>query len=235
MELDQTINRQFHNGKGGLRKSLQCLEEGEENIPEYFDAHDVRKPADVYVQGKLDDILEELFEARRRLEKLLSRGELVAYDKVLARYLKHDALYEKLKRDIYKDYNELEQVNQVASGAADEKTSMEKQLLKTANRQPEFNRQIVNEDAYYKFLAYSGNLHQKRAANPKATHGDLEISAGYHRFESFYQDTLLEDAKIPAREIDPSVFEAKPRAPQLSGSDRQDAGFLDMPGRREQF
>lgn len=88
--------------------------------------HDVRQPADVYVQGKLDDVLEELFDARRRLEKFLSRGELVAYDKVLARYLKHDVLYAKLKREIYKDYNELAQTNQIASGAADEKTSMEK-------------------------------------------------------------------------------------------------------------
>lgn len=87
------------------------MQDGIEDIPEYFDEHDVRKPADVYVQGKLDDILEELFEARRRLEKFLSRGELVAYDKVMTRYLKHDVLYDKLKREIYKDYNELEQVN----------------------------------------------------------------------------------------------------------------------------
>jgi len=50
-----------------------------------------------------------------------------------------------------------------------------------------------------------------------------------------YQEQLLADAKVPARPIDPSVFEAKVRAPQLSGSDRQDAGFLDMRGRREQF
>ena len=108
-------------------------------------------------------------------------------------------------------------------------------MLKTTNRQPEFNKGVVNEDAFYKFLAYSGNLQKKRAENPKATHGDLEASAGYHRFEAMYQETLLNDAKEPARPIDPSVFEAKPRAPQLSGSDRQDAGFLDMRGRREQF
>ena len=108
-------------------------------------------------------------------------------------------------------------------------------MLKTQNRQPEFNKGIVNEDAFYKFLAYSGNLHQNRAKDYKGTHGDLQISAGFHRFESFYQDTLLDEARVPARPIDESVFEAKPRAPQLSGSDRQDAGFLDMDGRREKF
>jgi len=55
-------------------------------------------------------------------------------------------------------------------------------MLKTANRQPDFNKGIINEDAFYKFLAYSGNLQKKRAENPKATHGDLEIAAGFHKF-----------------------------------------------------
>ena len=77
-------------------------------IPEFFDHHDVRKPADLYVMDKLQESLDELFAARRNLEKHLSRGELVAYDKVLAKYLTHDTLLGKLKREIYKDYNELE-------------------------------------------------------------------------------------------------------------------------------
>lgn len=87
------------------------LEEEHCVIPDYFEENDVRKPADVYVQEKLWGIQCQLFEARRSLEKNLSRQELIAYDQVMAKYLEYDVLSEKLKREIYKDFNELDQMN----------------------------------------------------------------------------------------------------------------------------
>ena len=80
MDLDIAVNRQLHQGKGGLSRELREMEEGSDVIPPFFDFYDVRKPAHLYVQDKLRDILEELFAARRSLEKHLSRSELVAYD-----------------------------------------------------------------------------------------------------------------------------------------------------------
>lgn len=132
-------------------------------IPEYFEAHDVRKPAGVYVKDKLRGILDELFESRRNLEQHLSRSELVAYDQVLAKYLKHDILVTKLKREIYKDYNGLEQANQVLSHSEENERNLRKQSKKTRNSQPDFNRDVVNEDAFYKLLAFNGNLQKKRS------------------------------------------------------------------------
>lgn len=111
MELDVTVNRRLNNKKSGLSKVLSELEEEHCVIPEYFDQHDVRKPADVYVQEKLWQIQYQLFEARRSLEKNLSRQELVAYDQVMSKYLEYDVLSEKLKREIYNDFNELDQMN----------------------------------------------------------------------------------------------------------------------------
>lgn len=111
MELDIAVNKQLHNNMGGLSNALRAMGDDDFLIPEFYDTYDVRKPADLYVKDKLQCILNELFDARRKLEKNLSRGELVAYDKVLAKYLTHDNLYSKLKREIYKDYNELEQFN----------------------------------------------------------------------------------------------------------------------------
>jgi hypothetical protein len=108
LELDIAVNRQLHNNKGGLSQALRDMGDENYHIPEYFDTHDVRKPADIYVKDKLQGILDELFGARRKLEKHLSRSELVAYDKVLTKYLTHENLLGKLKREIYKDYNELE-------------------------------------------------------------------------------------------------------------------------------
>ena len=70
-------------------------------------------PADVYVMRQFDRILEEVFEGRLKIEKHLSRAELLAYDRVLARYLKKDIVMQKLRREVYLDYNALGQANQM--------------------------------------------------------------------------------------------------------------------------
>jgi len=52
---------------------------------------------------------------------------------VLAKYLKHDVLFEKLRREVYRDYNELEQSAQMAAHEVDNQRSREKQAMKTRN------------------------------------------------------------------------------------------------------
>jgi hypothetical protein len=66
---------------------------------------DVRKPADKYVIDKLHKILESIFNCRRKVEKTLSRGELIAYDHVIAKMLDPQVLLGKLRFDIYQDMN----------------------------------------------------------------------------------------------------------------------------------
>lgn len=56
-------------------------------VPEYFELFDVRKPAKQYVDDKLMMVVREAFDVRAQLEKNMTRAELVAFDKVLARYL----------------------------------------------------------------------------------------------------------------------------------------------------
>jgi hypothetical protein len=70
--------------------------------------------------------LNQLFEARKSLEKHLSRSELIAYDKVMSKYLDYDVLSKKLKRDIYLDYNELEQFNQMHNHNRDNEVNLKK-------------------------------------------------------------------------------------------------------------
>ena len=67
--------------------------------------------------------------------------------------------------------------------------------MKQRNEQKETNEGIKNEDAIYKFLAYSGMLHKKRAADKKATMKDPDAIAGFDAFEHFYQDILLQESK----------------------------------------
>lgn len=97
MELDIATAQALQNNKNGL--SVRLREDtvlGEDKIPEYFDLFDPRKPAKKWVEDKLNNILEEMFEVRRRVEKTLSRNELIAYDKVLIKYLEKDVLIPKL-------------------------------------------------------------------------------------------------------------------------------------------
>lgn len=79
----------------------------------------------------------------------------------------------------------------------DGQLSREKQTLKTRSMQESKNKDVVNEDSYYKFMAYTGNLEKKRRENLKEVMNDATIYAGFDCFENFYQDHLLDQAKVP--------------------------------------
>jgi len=127
-------------------------------IPEYFEFYDVRKPADVYVQDKLKGIVSESFEAHRRLEKGMTRRELLAFDKTLAAFLKKESLMPRLKRAVDSDFNNLHHGRSVMERAKDYKEDEWQQGLKTQNLQREYNKRIQDEDAEFKLLAYNGML-----------------------------------------------------------------------------
>jgi hypothetical protein len=109
MHLDLTLNNHLHNNKSALSVEAKEIPDELVTIPTYYDFWDVRMPADVYIQRKFDQVLYEVFEGRRKLEKHLSRADLLAYDRVLARYLKKDIIIQKIRREAYLDYNMLSQ------------------------------------------------------------------------------------------------------------------------------
>ena len=76
-------------------------------IPEYFGIFDVRKPPIQYVDDKLYQILHQIFEVRRKVEKTLSRNELLAYDRTLAKHLTKDTLLPRLRDACDTDKNDL--------------------------------------------------------------------------------------------------------------------------------
>ena len=95
MDLDIVTSQAIQSNKNGLSESLRQLSIDEKDhkdwdqtqIPQYFDGFDAKKPSDVYVKDKLYQIVDEAFQVRRKLEKNMSRRELLAFDKVLMRYL----------------------------------------------------------------------------------------------------------------------------------------------------
>lgn len=70
----------------------------------------------------------------------------------------------------------------------------------------------MNEDAFYKLLAFNGNLQKKRTNAGRAVYDDAAATAGFDSFVSYYQDELADDAKRPARPIDPEVFAPRLRS-----------------------
>jgi hypothetical protein len=69
-------------------------------IPEHFNMFDVRKPFDKYVEDKLGGLLEQIFAVRRKVEKTLTRNELLAYDRTLAGHLTKETLLPRLRTSV---------------------------------------------------------------------------------------------------------------------------------------
>ena len=74
-------------------------------MPEHFEVMDVRNPPENYVTKKLQDVVRETFETRKKLEKNMSRRELVAFDKVLSKFLQPENLLRRLEASIQEDYS----------------------------------------------------------------------------------------------------------------------------------
>lgn len=84
--------------------------------------------------------------------------------------------------------------------------NQELQFMKQQNEQPEFNKSIKNEDALYKFMAYSGMLEKKRRENIDKTRKDNTMIYGIENFEEFYKRELQTDAKRDPRPINPDDY-----------------------------
>lgn len=134
MELDIATAQAIHNNKNGLGEGLrQEIPEEALTIPEYFTMFDCRKPVHQYVEGKLRELLDQIFTVRRSVEKTLSRNELLAYDRALARHLTKEILLPRLKASCEGDRNQLLQLKQAAQLKTEGKENEQTQFLKTHN------------------------------------------------------------------------------------------------------
>jgi hypothetical protein len=136
----------------------------------------------------------------------MNRNELLAYDRVLEQHLTKETLLPRLKGAIELQRNELQQVKQLTEMNEEGQLNTETQFKKTPNRQAEHNRDVKNEDALYKFLAYSGMLEKSRREDLKKTRKDIMISTGVMTFPEFYKKELQKDAKREPRTINPADY-----------------------------
>jgi hypothetical protein len=83
--------------------------------------------------------------------------------------------------------------------------------MKKRSIQEDFNKDVKDEDSYFKWLAYNGSLEKHRRENLKEAYDDPTIYANFESFDTFYSEHLLEQAKLPPRKIDEEAL--KPKTP----------------------
>lgn len=83
------------------------------------------------------------------------------------------------------------------------------QFLKSENQQPDFNKELKNEDALFKFLAFSGMLEQSRREDINKTRKNNELIYGVENFTEFYKQELQKDSKKEPRPIDPELYQQR--------------------------
>lgn len=91
----------------------------------------------------------------------MTRRELLAFDRVLAKYLEPQSLVKRLDQAIDQDYSLIFQGKQMVDQASQQESSLQEQLMKEVNLQRNFNKKIKDEDALYKNLAFSAITDQK--------------------------------------------------------------------------
>lgn len=74
-------------------------------IPEYFSALDQRKPAKQWVEDKLEHVLKQVFEARSKVEKIMSRSELVAFDQMIVDALTKENIIQRIRYEMDSDFD----------------------------------------------------------------------------------------------------------------------------------
>lgn len=232
LNLDIATQQALNQGKSGLSSALKQAIDHDSSIPEYFNMFDVRKPTKLYVEDKLDQILREIFEVRRRVEKTLSRNELLAYDRVLAQHLTKDALIPRLKERVELQRNELVQVKQMTEMGKEGQINEELHYKKSVNNQSAFNRDVKNEDALYKFLAYTGMIEKRRREDLNKTRKDENIAFNLAAFSEYYKAELIKDAKREPRPVNPADYQ--PSRGKVD-ADQAAEGFMTTAQREQNF
>lgn len=222
MDLDNATARAIQKNKCGLSDELRKIniKDTEDpnhyltQIPEYYEHSDVRKPAEVLVNDVLKDIIQECFNYRNKLEKDMSRRELLAFDKTLEKYLTHENLSKKLRYEVTRLFNELDQGNAIIEHG---KATNDDALNAEAKRNPElkmsqrdYNKTLKNEDAQYKLMAFD-SLRELRAENfEEFEQEDLEMKFNYENsFEDFYRTELETDIRRQPQKINSDDFKPK--------------------------
>jgi hypothetical protein len=77
--------------------------------------------------------------------------------------------------------------------------------MKITNKQRDYNKSIVNDDAEYKLLAFNAML-DKENRERHENDDDDEAAFSYDSFAMYYKKELKMDARRPARKMNPEHY-----------------------------
>lgn len=98
-----------------------------------------------------------------------------------------------------------------------------------------FNKSIKNEDAIFKFLAYTGNLEKNRRENRQETLDNTILQQGGDVFSTYYLDMLWQDAFKEPREIDEEALQPKVNIKDNQLLQNKDKEYKTRLERREEY
>lgn len=110
---------------------------------------------------------------RAQVEKKMTRQELAAFDRVLAKYLQKDKLMPKLREACQHDYNFIDQTKSLVNADEDRERDYETQGMKFKHDQRRHNKNIQDEDAFYKSLSYA-SMREKHHKEAEKINRDLD-------------------------------------------------------------
>lgn len=130
IDLGNSTNLAIQGDTQGIAESLLRASEEGKNWPDRFSKFDKRRTPKEWVEEKLENILNELFSARERIEKnvevhsgiggskgkkmvldrIMTRNELKAFDKELIKNLNKDEMIMRLLYELDKEYAEMNQL-----------------------------------------------------------------------------------------------------------------------------
>ena len=102
----------------------------------------------------------------------------------------------------------------MAEASDDSKNDLVYQLKKATNEQREWNKQVKNEDAQYKLLAFNAMIdREKKAAFEKAgSKESAQLMFENANFADFYRDELKQDIKRDPRPINEEDYTTRKKS-----------------------
>ena len=182
-------------------------------IPKYFDNFDVRKDPKQHVEDKLYEVIHETFEARRKVEKNMTRRDLMAYDRVLAQYLEKEHIMEMMMKNLEDEHGQVLLGGQLIMHDKASTVDEDYQDAKMPSATREVRANIKNEDSLYKQVAFEAmnEMRNKAIMEDPNEHFSVKnrLRVQKNEFSKHYSEYLYDDAFRPQREINPKDYEPR--------------------------
>jgi hypothetical protein len=124
-------------------------------IDEDVELVDTKINANTWFEKQVDEIIDQFFERRGKVERYISRDELKALDADFSQYLNSENVLKQVRQKLIDEEKVMNMLADALESVANFKGDQITQSTKMKADQYDFNKNMKNENAAYKSLAYS--------------------------------------------------------------------------------